>query len=271
MDFIEIKSKENIENIALISEAYLLKTHGIQKKIKCIKSDSVYIISCEREIFKLLTDCISESLMLKYSVMFICDIFEEDYGMLSGEEKYDILVFLQEKMNSPDIIDYRKIISNKLQFFSNLYNEINLDGFWIFGIKDIKSTLSKTLEKYANDFLIEEELLEFSYMLKSYIDTEPIGIDELNIVITESGEYKYYDKSKRDITKICLAEFYEEFYESEASDDEILISILIMNLPKKITIYNLTDGKNANLLMMLKNIFGDRLTFCLEKCAFCES
>ena len=123
----------------------------------------------------------------------------------------------------------------------------------------------------ANEFLIEEELLEFSYMLKSYIDTEPSGVDEINIVIDEFGKYKYFDKEKRDITKICLAEFYAEFYESDASDDEILISVLIINLPKKITIHGLCESKNTNLLMMLKNIFGNRLTFCLDECEFCKS
>ena len=266
-DFISIKSNENIENIATISEAYLLENYNIKNSLICEK----YTISFKKDIFELISKCIAQNLLIKYSLMVLYNLFEEDYGELSQEEKFDIFTFLQGKTNSSEFLYYTDAFNEKLHFFTNKYNRINVEGFFRFGINDIKDDLYNLLERYANEFLIEEELLEFSYMLKSYIDTEPSGVDEINIVIDEFGKYKYFDKEKKDITKICLAEFYAEFYESDASDDEILISVLIINLPKKITIHGLCESKNTNLLMMLKNIFGNRLTFCLDECEFCKS
>ncbi len=270
-DFISIKSNENIENIAAISEAYLIENYNIKNSVHCEIKGKTYSVVIKKETFELISKCIAQNLLIKYALLFIKNLFEEDYGDLSNEENYDILAFLQGKTKSLEFLYFVDLFDEKLHFFTNKYNRINIEGFFTFGINDIKQNLCELLEKYANEFLIEEELAEFSYMLKSYIDTEPSGIDEINIIIDKSGGYKYFDKYKNDITQICLAEFYAEFYESDASEDEILISVLILNLPQKITIHKLCEGKNTNLLMMLKNIFGNRLRFCLEECAFCKS
>ena len=113
-DFISIKSNENIENIATISEAYLLENYNIKNSLICEK----YTISFKKDIFELISKCIAQNLLIKYSLMVLYNLFEEDYGELSQEEKFDIFTFLQGKTNSSEFLYYTDAFNEKLHFFN---------------------------------------------------------------------------------------------------------------------------------------------------------
>lgn len=267
---VSIKSKDNLEPLALIIKNHLLENFGIIGGVEYRNRDGVYKVIIDKSIFYKVSGAIAECIIRSYALFFVRKLIDRTYEELSVEEIYRIVNLMHEKICYSDRFNIAEHIKENLQLFCEEFREVSFDGIMTFGFSDYEQELLEILDECIDELLIEEELEEFLGLMQSYTEAEETRLDVLNIIARPDTGYSYYDELGNDITDECKTEFYNEIPDKAASDDDMLISILIIMLPKKIILHKKENITNKNLINTIKEIFGKRFSICTGKCGFCK-
>ncbi|MBQ3573738.1 MAG: hypothetical protein IJA16_03985, partial [Clostridia bacterium] len=223
-------------------------------------------IKIEPSAVFLIAPIISEYITYNYIYDMADEILSDQY-----EDYDDFLIGIAENSNTPDIRIIINALEEKFTFFSRCYREISLDGFVLFAFNEFKEALTQITEKLIFDIKEDEDIEDFIGQLNTYVHTKPSLCDRLHIVVSCDGSYKYFNINKKDITNECLKNFYNEFQDEYAGQNDILLSTLIIKLPREIVIHKNIHKENENLFNTIYNIFGNRLKFCCDsKCNLCK-
>lgn len=147
--------------------------------------------------------------------------------------------------------------------------EINIDGYITFRINDLKTDLMAIVDKSIEKFMAFKEYNEFIKLLKYFVEIQECKIEELNIIIKENGDYFVCDEEKNNLIMNLLEEAYEPRHNEIISVEDIIISGLITNSPKRIIIHNLNNCNNKEFVDTIKSVFEDRVVFC-QNCELCS-
>ena len=214
---------------------------------------------CEEDILAFLSN---EYFFLKYDELE--EIRLESMKVLEGGMK-----IIDE--NSISCINKRNDILDKISKCISENNEINIDGFITFRIKELLGDLESIVDKVVEKYMVNKEYNEFIKLLKYFVEIQESKIDYLSIIIDNNGKYIIKD-GERDITRSFFKEFTELNHdENMTSDlDDILISALITASPSKIVIHCAENCRNPELINTIEKVFTGRVKFC-NNCSICES
>ncbi|AOR23977.1 putative sporulation protein YtxC [Clostridium taeniosporum] len=148
--------------------------------------------------------------------------------------------------------------------------EININGFITFRMKKLRGDIEKIIQKVVENYIVEKEYKEFVKLLKYFVDIQDCKIELIDILIEEDGNYTVKDNKGTDLLKIFKEEFSECGKMSDVSTEDILISGLITNTPKKIIVHNKKNSTNGEFLDTINSVFGERVEYC-EGCIKCEN
>lgn len=178
---------------------------------------------------------------------------------------------LNEKINKTNL-DYIAVdLQDKLLYMEKNVKKFNCDGIKTFLIREYKKEIDSIAEEIFLDMQAEEDVDDFLNLLKVYSDTKINYFGILNVVIQKNKTYKYYNDRRVEITDDVLEEFYIEFNDKDATDDDILLSLIILKLPYKIIIHGNIADSQKDFFEILKEVFGDRITICSKKrCELCN-
>ena len=183
------------------------------------------------------------------------EILEIDLAInkiLKGEQKIcsDKDVYCLNKVND--------IIENIKEFI--LENDyINIEGFITFRMKPLLKDIECIIDKVVEDYMIEKEYNEFIKLLKYFVDIQDCKLEEVNIIVQRNGSYEVKDSKGLDIFKDFLNEITDIAEEGIINIEDIIISGLITNAPKKIKIYNEEYCINKEFIQTIKSVFGERV------------
>ena len=120
----------------------------------------------------------------------------------------------------------------------------------------------------VEDYMIEKEYKEFIKLLKYFVDIQESKIEKIDIYIQSDGGYVLKDGLDNDVFEEFVKEIYECKIDTEANVEDIIISGLITNAPKEVVIHNKDKALNLEFIDTIKNVFGERVTFC-NGCSKC--
>ncbi len=250
-EFVVLRSKENLEELADFCTEQLYLNYKIKRALK-YKNNQLFI---KKKFLTPTMKIVAFYIICKFLTEKLISYLYEDFDY---KNLFDDIKEILKPYNK----DYIFVkTEDKLTLFSNEFKYINLDGFLRFGLNGDKHAINELSQKVLCDIRIEEDIEEFIKLLQFYVETEPSGCDTLNVVIEPYGVYKYFDENNQDITEECIKEFYREFSDNDATQDDILISVLILKTPSRIMIYDANCEQKNNFYNTLKEIFGDRLIF----------
>ena len=127
------------------------------------------------------------------------------------------------------------------------------------------------IDKVVEKFIVEKEYEEFIRLLKYFVDIQDSKIDEINIYIKPLGVYNITDSKGKDIYNTMLKELSDsDLNIVNANIEDVLISGLITNAPRRIIIHGEEYCKSKEFIGTIINVFGDRVSFC-ENCEICIS
>ena len=198
-------------------------------------------------------------------------IFERVYELLKdfpqgevdviGNTVYDLLLdddyFVKEKNK----------IKEELRDYLAENNTLIIDGYLRFRSDTYKDLIDLIIEKVVLDVQMETEYEEFIYMLQYYLDSQFPKYDIVNVIIKENNYYLVDSKYKQ-IESPTIYSIIEEHGMDDFSKADILVSSLIILAPNKIVVHMKND-KEKDLLMILKRIFTNRVSFCYS-CDLCD-
>lgn len=205
-------------------------------------------------------------------------IMNDSYFFMDKKEVKKIKSMVKEVIiNEGYLIDESSIyymnrkneITSKIVEFIQDNDEFNLDGFMTFRIKEFLPNYEKMVDKIIEKYMVQKEYSEFVKLLKYFVDIQDYKIDEVNIIIDKEGNYKILNKKGEDILSDFLIDLSNTKFSGVVAMDDIIISGLITNVPKRIVIHGSNNCKNKELIETIKNVFLERVAFC-NNCSFCN-
>ncbi|MPQ42638.1 putative sporulation protein YtxC [Clostridium tarantellae] len=259
-----LKSKGVIIGISESIESY---THFI--KIFCnddnynenIKSKICLYVS--NIIYKIVIDAFRKKEMLEY--------LTENYFFLRHDEMIEIdkkinkILLNKEKVKNETNIYCLNRINNIIESIKEFIienNFINITGFITFRMKFLVQNIENIIDKIIEEYMVEKEYNEFIKLLKYFVDIQECKINEINLIVQGDGAYELKDDGGKDIFKVFLTELSSNPDSTGINMEDIIISGLITNAPKKIKIFNEKECLNKEFLQTIKSVFGQRVEIC---------
>jgi len=211
-------------------------------------------------ILELILNIYSEDIINKY----ILDNLKE---FKSYERKEIGEISKRLLLDKENFVIEKQYIKNKIKSF--IYEEpfIFIDGFVKFRLRDLDIFMSTVVDKGVKEFTAKKEYKEFVDVLKYFIDVQQPKYDVVNLVFTDNN-YVLLDKKNNIIDKNYFEDIIFEIKPEEISQDDLLISTLIVLAPSSLIVHLDQQHKDADIVKVLTDVFEDRVYFCLgcEKC-----
>ncbi len=209
----------------------------------------------------------------------IDDFINETYFFLKEEEISEVKnlcmkSFLREGKIKDESEVYcmnrRNSIIKKIGDFVSQNDEINIQGYIRFRIKEMEEDFQSIVDKIIEKYMVEKEYDEFIKLLKYFVDIQECKIDEVNIFASKSGDYRITDRHGKDITEKMSEGINTTGFNSGSTKDDLIMSGLITLAPKKVIIHCLDYFTNKELIETIKKVFDERVDFC-DNCKSCKA
>ncbi|MBV4419515.1 putative sporulation protein YtxC [Clostridium tyrobutyricum] len=274
----------NNEREDIINGVKFLKQYFKQKNINIGVSESM---ESGTHFLKIYSDC---ELNKRLANIFNIQIANIVYGIIVKEfYKKEIDLFLQENyfflqndeidnmknesynllMGDISIIDENSIycINKKNNILEEIIdcmresNNINIEGFIAFRMKNTLSDLKNIIDKVVEKYMVEKEYDEFIKLLKYFVEIQESKIEYMDIVIEDNGDYIVRNEQGIDITNKLFNELTEFKTDKDVSSEDLLISVLITNSPQNICIHSVENCRNSEIIDTIQKVFTDRVKF----------
>jgi putative sporulation protein YtxC len=203
----------------------------------------------------------------------------ETYFFLGNDEIKQIepkiieALLSEGSITGPTMVYYmnrKNIVIDKINKFIEENNEINVNGFLTFRTKQLRQELECIVDKVVESYMVEKEYDEFVNLLKYFVEVQESKVDEVNIIIGKNGDYYLRDLEGNDLMGNMLMELPGVKFDSKENQEELIISTIITNAPKKIIIHCVDHCKNKELIQTISKVFVNRVYYC-DKCSACEN
>lgn len=248
--------------------------------IICTVNDGRFYREKSIESYRVLKTYISNALadyiIRQYEERLLTRIIHSNYCYFTSVEKKEILskalniIRNEDKnfFNSLFQIRRRNVIIRRLMDYFDNSNNIILDGFVNFRLKEYIKDLEDIVDKAVDDFLMDREYREFIRLLRYFVDIQEPKLDTVHVIVSYDNRYTLLDESKKEITNECIQEYVNEIAEGEINYDDLLVSSLITFAPRKIIIHGTDQFRNKELMETIKNVFSGRVVIC-QGCDVC--
>lgn len=287
METISIGAAEHIDQIRdrLDSEFRFLEQEGFQVRISESSKGNIRFLGCgvrepDRQNRKLkdgvvlfrhyIANALSDVIVNEWEDTLLRKIIRTNYYYFNKEEQDTILSYAEKYLKSPEDgdkglihrVNRKSNILHKLLDYLDIHNELVLEGFVTFRLKEYVEELEDAVDRAVDDFLMEREYNEFIRLLKYFVEVQEPKVEEVNVHIKPSGTFQLFDGQHRAIDDDCLEDFIVEMVESETNYEDLLISALITIAPKRVVVHCSKDKLGDESIQTIGNVFGDRVKLC---------
>lgn len=234
----------------------------------CISGSGNMETVIRRRVAGVITDLI----MNNWEETLLKHIIKENYYFFNDDEKNVIYDYALKKLNFNDNNRKRDrvLILNRLTEYLESNNDINIDGFIRFRLKEYVNGLYDVADQAADDFIMDREYQEFIELLKYFVEIQDPRADLVNVVLQPNGAFKLYDEQGQVINSDYLEEFMLNIAENEINYEDMLISALITVAPNKIVFHPGNGSMPKNTVETVRSVFTGRVSLC-EGCSMCSS
>ncbi len=146
--------------------------------------------------------------------------------------------------------------------------EINIDGFITFRLRDYRDQLSDAVGQAVDDFLMEKEYLEFINLLRYFVESQEPKMKVVHAVIQPKGAFRLVDEKGAQVTNEYLAESFLDV-DTEVNTEDLLVSALITIAPERVVIHCPAELDRFEALDTIRSVFEGRVTTC-RGCRLCR-
>jgi len=218
---------------------------------------------------------LTEFIVFREEKKIVGKIIDEHYGYYTEMERKSIYERALELLSGDNdvVVDFginarcRKILDKILEYLEN-HHELVLEGFINFRLKDYREKLVQTVDKAADDYVMDMEYKEFIRVLQCFIDIQEPQVEEVHVVIVASGIYKIVDAQGQSINNQSFENFLLR-RDDHINHDDLLITALITIAPYHVMVHvhDHTDAAEQHVVETIKRIFVGRVMNC-EGCDF---
>jgi len=225
------------------------------------------------EFKNLLANIITDIIIDDWAQILIKKIIRDHYYYFNEEEKKNIREKALELLKN-DGFSYRPLIRRNSIFhrvteFLERNQEMVLEGFINFRLKDYILEVEDIVDAAVDDFLLEKEYLEFIRLLRYFVDIQEPKVNEVHILLEKSNAFKLVDRNGNLIENEYLDGFSIELMNNSINYEDLLISALITLAPRLLVIHLPNFGEPKDTIKTIENVFGKRVRKC-NGCELCK-
>jgi len=119
------------------------------------------------------------------------------------------------------------------------------------------------VDKAVDEYTMDLEYKEFIRVLRCFVEIQEPQVEEVHVVIIDSGVYKIVDSQGQMINNQNFENFLMQ-REDYINYEDLLITALITIAPYSIMVH-MHESQNAtiqNVVETIKNIFNERIVIC---------
>lgn len=271
-----------------------LQTDGLQVSINETSVGEINFVGCniadygswsysEDDISNIVrhhvANVVSDVIVNEWEEDLLEEIIRENYYYFNEDERKVIFDYasrnLNHGMDTPEEalvykINRKSKILQKLLDYLAANNQLVVDGFIKFRLKEYLSELEESVERAVDDFIMDREYKEFIRLLKYFVDIQEPRIELVHVTITPSGNFRLRDKDRQVIESNYLDGMLIDQAGSEINYEDLLVSVLITLAPREVVLHIKDDGQYDNTVTTLKNVFASRVRLC-KGCDLCLS
>jgi putative sporulation protein YtxC len=289
VEAITIGTAEGIDAIhqRLSSEFRYLQQEGVHVRIGQHHRGSLQFLDCSLEeettppgldlvVRHTVAHALSDHIVDQCEGALIRKIIDSAYHYFTPEEQEQILSYTDRTLNGPPDSPPRLKVGRKCQILHRLRDyldgadELVLEGFMTFRLRDYVEELEDAVDRAVDDFLMEREYVEFVRLLQYFVEVQEPRIDKVQVVMRPGGLFKLLDEAGVPVRSEHLDEFMVEMVESDVNWEDLLVSALITLAPRGILIHGASLATWDDSLETIRRVFADRVTLC-ENCPLCPS
>lgn len=222
-----------------------------------------------------ISHCLADTIIDEWENRIIKRAVRENYYYYNEEDRKLILNKAREILNPIQLNMYQKKqrkqkIMEKILEYLDVHQELILEGFVNFRLKDYQDELKEIVNTAVDEFLLEKEYMEFIRLLKYFVEIQEPRIDQIKIVFKEQGKFSLLDMDNKPLQHECLDGLMLDVLENGINYDDLLVSSLITLAPKQIELHFMEGFEKTDTVKMIKQVFGDRVIQC-KGCTICQN
>ncbi|NPV27093.1 MAG: putative sporulation protein YtxC [Firmicutes bacterium] len=283
-----IGSSKYVEAIRdkLYGEVKTLQNNGFQVVLNSKERGEYTFLGCNiinpggitdysnEELFLLfkhyIANVVSEIIVNYWEPILIRKLIKEHYPYFSEQEKENLAQKTLRFLNQCDGIsanqlvyqlDRKSKILHKAIDYLHANNEIIIDGFINFRLKEYLNELREAVDMAVDELMMEKEYNEFVRLLQYFVEIQEPRMAEIHVVLRASGIFQLYD-AKGSLVKSDYLEGFVAGLDSEINYEDLLISALITIAPQRVILHFHESNMYLESMVTIKNVFGDRVGIC---------
>lgn len=206
---------------------------------------------------------------------FVAKIIENNYAHFPKPDQKNVyskaLVHLNNFLPNGGIhylpqIERKDRILTRILAYLKSNDQLIIEGFIRFRLKDYFQELEKAVEQAVEDFMMEKEYKEFIKLLKYFVDIQEPKVEKVNIILREQGVFRLLDSEGKIIDNEYLEGIILQMVESDIDYEDLLISAMITIAPAKIIVH---FSKDHPVVETLNSIFESKVVIC-PGCDLCN-
>ncbi|MGI6225799.1 MAG: putative sporulation protein YtxC [Peptococcales bacterium] len=219
-----------------------------------------------REFKNILANIIADIIVEDWAQILIKRIIRDHYYYFNEEEKKNIREKALELLNTEGfsykpLIRKNSIVQRVIEYLER-HQEIVLEGFVNFRLKDYLLEIEDIVDAAVDDFLLEKEYLEFIRLLRYFVEIQEPKVNEVHILFEKDNAFKLVDRHGKLIENEYMDGFSIELMNSSINYEDLLISALITLAPR-LVVMHLTDANEPkDTIKTIDNVFGKKAKQC---------
>lgn len=222
-----------------------------------------------KDFYNDITKLILDLILNIYSKDIIYKQIRSNFSNLKTNEKMKVVEISKELLLDEENFSVEKeYINSQIKKYIMEKPFISVDGFILFRLKGFNLFIDLVIDRGVEEFTVEKEYMEFIRILQYFVDAQESKYDLINIVFEGKG-YRLLDKNNNKIDNNFFEEVIVELDNINVSDDDLLISSLIVLCPQNIVIHSDEKNKARDVIKIITDVFQNKVYFCLG-CQICR-
>lgn len=290
MECISIGTAENLDSVRsrLSSELRLLQEEeGFRISIAERGRGKITFLGCNLEgasgrtgnpleIFRYyIARALADLILGEVTLQALPKILHHNYAQFGEEDRDDILARARHLLDNPDSdgrglvrqINRRNQILFRLLEYLDLHDELVVEGFLRFRLKDYFRELAETIDRAVEAFMADREYREFVRLLRYFVELQEPRLPEVHVVVRPDGLYRLLDEHGRVVENDYLEGPMVKMVQQEINSDDLLLSALITLSPRRVVLH---AGPSPRVCETIRSVFGERVEVC-SGCKHCRA
>lgn len=211
--------------------------------------------------------CLADLIVEEWETVIIKKIVRDNYYYYNEEEKQLIILKTKEILNPKGLNIYRQRerkekVMEKILEYLDLHQDLILEGFVNFRLKDYQKELESVVNCAVDEFLLEKEYAEFIRLLTYFVEIQEPRIQKVHIIFKKKGKFALLDEDEQPVRHEALEGLMMDMLVDEINYEDLLISALITLAPQELLLHIEPGVETTDTIKTIRLVFRNRVKDC---------